>query len=85
MNYILDCSFIIPLILAEDNSDAVETEFNKISESDNIYVPQLFWYEIANVMKKAIRKNRITNLDAIKGNDHNLSAACKKAGIKTIF
>jgi predicted nucleic acid-binding protein len=65
VNYVLDCSFITPLILAEDNSDIVTAEFNKIKETDSIYVPQLFWYEAANVMKKAIRKKRITRIDAI--------------------
>ncbi|GHV04951.1 twitching motility protein PilT [Spirochaetia bacterium] len=137
MNYVLDCSFITPLIITEDNSDMVEKEFNKIKETDTIYVPQLFWYEIANVMKKAIARKRSTRTDAInslgllpgysihtdtetgsiytillleiaekydlycydasylelairKGavmgtNDNNLTAACKKARIKTIF
>ncbi|GHV82023.1 twitching motility protein PilT [Spirochaetia bacterium] len=65
MNYVLDCSFITPLVLTEDNSEAVKAEFNNIQETDTIYVPQLFWYEIANVMKKAIRKKRITRIDAI--------------------
>jgi predicted nucleic acid-binding protein len=137
VNYVLDCSFIVPLILAEDNSDGVKNEFNKIKETDTIYVPQLFWYETANVMKKAVLRKRITPVDAInslkllsdyslhtdaetgslysllileiaekydlycydvsylelvirKGgvmgtNDRNLTAACKKAGIKTVF
>jgi predicted nucleic acid-binding protein len=66
VNYILDCSFIAPLILAEDNSAAVESEFYKIAETDSIYIPQLFWYEIANVLKKAIQKKRIAHLDATK-------------------
>ncbi|GHV87286.1 twitching motility protein PilT [Spirochaetia bacterium] len=65
MNYILDCSFIAPLILAEDDSERVEKAFNKIKETDVIYVPQLFWYEIANVMKKAIVRKRISSADAI--------------------
>ncbi|AEF86197.1 toxin of toxin-antitoxin [Treponema primitia ZAS-2] len=69
MNYILDCSFITPLILAEDDSNKIENKFNKISEADVLYVPQLFWYEIANVMKKAIARKRITKLDAIHSLD----------------
>jgi predicted nucleic acid-binding protein len=65
VNYVLDCSFITPLILTEDNSEAIKAEFNKIKDTDTIYVPQLFWYEIANVMKKAVRKKRITRIDVI--------------------
>jgi predicted nucleic acid-binding protein len=65
MNYVLDCSFITPLILTEDNSDQAEIAFNKIKETEIVYVPQLFWYEIANVLKKAITKKRITHADAI--------------------
>jgi predicted nucleic acid-binding protein len=69
VNFVLDCSFVAPLILAEENSAEVEKKFLKIKETDVIYVPQLFWYEIANVMKKAVTRKRITPADAVSSLD----------------
>jgi len=56
VNYILDCSFCSAVFLPHELSDKVLKLFNKINEDDLIFIPQLWWYEIGNVLITAVKR-----------------------------
>ena len=60
MNYVYDTSFIGPLIVKDEKNPKVDKAHAAIGEDDEIFVPQLFWYEISNLFKNLLRRNRYT-------------------------
>jgi predicted nucleic acid-binding protein len=61
MNYVVDCSFCCALFLPDERSSVVDAFFKSITEKDTILVPSLWWYEIANVLAIAARRERLTH------------------------
>ncbi len=61
--YVLDCSVALALGLPDEDSDKVETFFKKRIQKSDIWIPALFWYEIANALAVARRRKRITRAD----------------------
>ena len=60
MNYVYDASFIIAIILPDENSPKIDKIHDALDENDEVYIPQLNWYETANVFRNLIRHNRFT-------------------------
>ncbi len=63
--YVIDCSFSSALFLPDEKSELISSFFEKITENDRIYIPQLWWYETSNVLNIAVRKKRITHHEVI--------------------
>lgn len=75
MVWVLDCSFALALVLPDESSAAIRDFFSSHPEDDTLWVPGLWWYEIANVLTVAERKRRIHRADALKA--VNLFSALK--------
>ena len=60
MIYVFDASFVGALIIPDEKNPEVDKMRAKIGESDEIFTPQLLWYEITNILKNLIRRSRYT-------------------------
>ena len=60
MNYVFDTSFAGALIISDERNPRADQIRADIDEDEDIYVPQLFWYEITNVFRKLIQRRRFT-------------------------
>jgi predicted nucleic acid-binding protein len=58
-SYVLDSSFCGAFIMPDEESRKVNLFFESIAEDSVIYVPNLFWFEISNLLTTAIRRERI--------------------------
>ena len=58
MSYVYDSSFVASLIIPDEKNPRVDKFHTSISENENIFVPQLFWYEIANAFQNLLRRRR---------------------------
>jgi predicted nucleic acid-binding protein len=59
MVYILDCSFCAALFLPHEKSGMVKDVFHKIAEEDEVFIPVLFWHEMAAVLNAAVSRNHL--------------------------
>ena len=64
MNYVYDTSFIIAVILPNENNSIIDSIYDALDENDDVYIPQLSWYEIANVFRNLIRHKCFTEDEA---------------------
>ena len=60
MIYVYDASFIIAIVLPDGNNPKIDKIHNALDENDNIYIPQLIWYETANIFRNLIWRKRFT-------------------------
>ena len=58
MIYVFDSSFIGALIIPDEMNPRVDKIRAAIGEDEDIFVPQLFWYEVANIFYNLIRRRR---------------------------
>lgn len=58
-----DCSFTSSLFLPDEKSNAVQKYILKHSDTYEFIVPVLWWYETANVLTMAKRRNRIGQIE----------------------
>ena len=61
MHWVVDCSFASALFLPDEHSPVVKEFFSDISESKQLLVPLLWWYEISNVLIVSVRRGRLEN------------------------
>ena len=60
MVYVFDSSFVGALIIPDEKNPKVDKIQMSIGENEEIFAPQLLWYEIANIFKNLIRRKRYT-------------------------
>ena len=60
MNYVYDASFIIAIILPDEDNYKTDIIHDALDDNDDVYIPQLNWYETANVFRNLIRHKRFT-------------------------
>jgi predicted nucleic acid-binding protein len=58
--YVFDASFVGALIIPDEKSPKAGKAHTAIGEDDEIFVPQLLWYELSNIFKNLIRRKRYT-------------------------
>lgn len=62
---VADCSFLVSYLLcsysSEEKDDAAKIIVSIIENNGQIYVPQIFWYEINNVLLYKTRPNKDGN------------------------
>ena len=58
MSYIFDASFVGAIVIPDEYNPRVSKIQADIGEEETIFVPQLLWYEIANIFSKLIRSKR---------------------------
>jgi predicted nucleic acid-binding protein len=63
--YVLDCSVTAALFLPDEKSAAVTKTFAGIAEGEDIFVPQLWWYEMSNVLSLAVKRGWLKHAEVI--------------------
>ena len=58
MAYVFDSSFISALIIPDEKNPKVDRMRVSIKEDDEVFVPQLLWYEITNIFKNLMLRKR---------------------------
>jgi predicted nucleic acid-binding protein len=58
MVYVLDSSFVASVILPDENNHHAEKMFMQLTNNNEKQVPNLFWYEMANIFMSLIRRKR---------------------------
>jgi predicted nucleic acid-binding protein len=56
--YVFDASFGCALVIPDEKNPIVDKIRANIGEEEEIFVPNLFWYETANVFKKLLQRKR---------------------------
>ena len=58
MVYVFDASFVGALIIPDEKNPKVDNMRAGIGEHEEIFIPQLLWYEISNIFKKILKRKR---------------------------
>lgn len=61
MSWVLDCSMALAFGLPDEQSDVARRFLSSIDERFNTWIPPLWWYEIANAINMAKRRQRISD------------------------
>ena len=69
MNHVYDASFIGALIIPDEKNIKVGESHLVIYKSGEIFIPQLLWYEIANIFNNLIRRKRYTYENTLEFTD----------------
>jgi len=66
MDWVLDASIALAWGLPDEGSHHADRFLSRISEKDVLWVPSLWWYEVANALILVERRKRITEADGIQ-------------------
>jgi predicted nucleic acid-binding protein len=66
MVYVYDSSFVGSIIIPDEKNAGVNKIHTSMGEDDDILIPQMFWYEIANIFMNLIRRKRYIYDDVCK-------------------
>jgi predicted nucleic acid-binding protein len=66
MIYVFDSSFVGALVIPDEKNPKASELQKSIREDEDIFVPRLLWYEVANVFKNLIRRRRFTAGEVIQ-------------------
>ncbi|MDR1323673.1 MAG: type II toxin-antitoxin system VapC family toxin [Candidatus Margulisbacteria bacterium] len=59
MIYVLDSSFCASCILPDEKTVRLEKIFLEVIADAEVYVPQIWWYEMANIFKNNVTRKRL--------------------------
>ena len=65
MDWVLDASIALAWALPDEASDQADRFLSRITAKDVLWVPSLWWYEVANALVVAERRKRLTEADGI--------------------
>ena len=60
MTYVYDSSYIAALVIPDEKNPKIDNAHDSLEENDEILIPQLFWYEAANIFMNLIRRKRFS-------------------------
>ena len=66
MDWVLDSSIALALALPDEKSEQADHFFRRVKSGSVLWVPALWWYEIANALIGAQRRKRLTEGDRIR-------------------
>ena len=66
MIFVYDVSFAGAKIIPDEKNHEIRKITESIGEDEDIFIPQLFWYEITNIFKNLIRRRRYTIDDVLQ-------------------
>jgi predicted nucleic acid-binding protein len=66
MDWVLDSSTALALALPDETSDQADRFFGRITSGSVLWVPALWWYEMANALLGAQRQKRLTERDRMR-------------------
>jgi predicted nucleic acid-binding protein len=59
MDWVVDCSVAISWLMPDESSFQASGFFAQQAEDSTLFIPPLFWYEVANVLARARRRHRL--------------------------
>ena len=65
MDWVLDASIALAWALPDEASDQADRFLSRVTAKDVLWVPSLWWYEVANALVLAERRKRLTEADGI--------------------
>jgi len=66
MDWVLDSSIALALALPDETSERVDHFFSRMTGGSVLWVPALWWYEMANALIGAQRRKRLTERDRMR-------------------
>jgi predicted nucleic acid-binding protein len=66
MDWVLDSSMALALALPDESSEQADRFFGRLTNETVLWVPALWWYEVANAMISAERRKRLTEGDRVR-------------------
>jgi predicted nucleic acid-binding protein len=66
MDWVLDSSIALALALPDEKSEQADHFFGRLTGGSVLWVPALWWYEMANALIGAQRRKRLTERDRIR-------------------
>ncbi len=66
MDWVLDASMALAWVLPDETSVQADRFLSRVTAKDVLWVPSLWWYEVANALIVAERRNRLTEADGIQ-------------------
>jgi predicted nucleic acid-binding protein len=64
MVYCIDNSFSASFIFPDEQDAKVVAFFRNLNPEDTLIVPHIWWYELANVLRTGVKRNRLTAAEA---------------------
>ncbi|MBH0176399.1 MAG: type II toxin-antitoxin system VapC family toxin [Nitrospira sp.] len=65
MHLVIDSSFALAWALPDESSTRADRFLGRLGEDDLLWVPALWWYEVANALMMAQRRRRISETDRL--------------------
>lgn len=62
--WVLDCSVALAWGLPDEKSRLADRFWSKMDDNGSVWVPAIFWFEVANAIVTARRRKRITDAQA---------------------
>ncbi len=66
MDWVIDASLALAWGLPDETSPQADRFLSRVSGKDVLWVPSLWWYEVANALILAERRKRLTEADGIQ-------------------
>jgi predicted nucleic acid-binding protein len=66
MVYVFDSSFVGSLVIPDEKNLRTDQIQAAIGETEEIFIPQLLWYEVSNIFKNLIRRKRYTTDEVLQ-------------------
>ena len=66
MDWVLDSSIALALALPDETSEHADHFFGRMTSGDVLWVPALWWYEMANALIGAQRRKRLSETDRMR-------------------
>lgn len=63
--WVIDSSFALALVLPDESSSEAERFLTALGPQTSLWVPSLWWFEVANALLMAERRGRIREADAL--------------------
>lgn len=66
MDWVLDCSLALAWALPDETSKRADRFLAEVSRKSVLWVPALWWYEMANALTMAQRRQRLAEADRMR-------------------
>jgi predicted nucleic acid-binding protein len=66
MECVLDCSLALAWVLPDETSGRADRLLRQVSGQSGLWVPALWWYELANALVTVQRQNRLPPADVLR-------------------
>ena len=66
MDWVLDSSVALALALPDETSEQADHFFGRVKSGSVLWVPALWWYEMANALIGAQRRKRLTETERMR-------------------